>query len=142
MEITEVTKLVVNNWYLFAALVVVLALIAFDPLRRLIYRIGGVGPTELVTLLNRQNAVVLDVRDNKEFHAGHIVGAINVPLAELATRAGELDKYKSRPLVVSCRLGQSAAKAAVLLRKRGLENVNVLTGGMTAWERAQLPVEK
>jgi rhodanese-related sulfurtransferase len=101
-----------------------------------------VGPTELVNLINRQNAVVVDVRDANDFHAGHIVDAVNLPIAELQTRARELDKYKKRPIVLSCRAGQSAPKAAVLLRKHGLENVSVLAGGMTAWERAQLPVEK
>lgn len=142
MEIAVISKFVVANWHLFAALAVILVLIAFDPLRRLLFRIGTVGPTELVILLNRQNAVVVDVRDNKDYHAGHIVGAVNVPLAEMKVRAAELDKYKGRPVVLSCRIGQSAAKAAVLLRKRGLENVSVLAGGIAAWERAQLPVAK
>jgi rhodanese-related sulfurtransferase len=138
----EISKFVVNNWYLFAALIVVLAMIAYDPLRRLIYRVNQVGPTELVTLINRQHAVVVDVRDASDFRTGHVVGALNLPFTDLTNRAAELDKYKGRPIVFTCRLGQSAVKAAVLLRKRGLENVSFLAGGLSAWEKAQLPMEK
>jgi rhodanese-related sulfurtransferase len=142
MEINEITKFVWNNWYLFVALGVVLGLLALDPLRRLLYRLTYHEPAELVTLINRQNAVVVDVRDPGEYRTGHIVGSLNLPAADLPVRAAELDKYKTRPIVFAGRIGQGAVKGAILLRKRGFEQVGVLAGGIGAWERAQLPVEK
>jgi len=142
METTEITKFVVNNWYLFVALLVVLALLALEPLRRLLYRLKYHDPAEVVHLINRQDAVVVDVRDPNEFRAGHIAGALNLPAADLPVRAGELDKYKARPIVFAGAIGQAAVKGAILLRKRGFEHVGVLAGGIGAWERAQLPVEK
>ncbi len=138
----EITQFVIHNWYLFVALVVVLALLAAGPIMRLIHRVRAVGPSEVVMLINRQDGVVVDVRDSKEFHSGHIAHAVNLPFAELKARARELEKYKHRPLIVSCRAGETAAKTAIILRRLGFENVSVLAGGMAAWERSQLPVTK
>ena len=138
----EITKFVIHNWYLFAALVVVLGLLVAGPVIQLLHRVRAVGPSEAVILINRQDGVVVDVRDSKDFHTGHIAHAVNVPFAELKARVRELEKYKQRPLIISCRAGERSAKSAILLRKLGFENVAVLTGGMTAWERSQLPVTK
>jgi len=138
----DLTTFVIKNWYLFVALAVVLGLIAFEPLRHLLYKLKFVSPMEAVNLMNRQNAVVVDVREASEFRAGHIVGALDIPYKDLETRAPELDKYKTRPVIVVDRNGQGAVRAAVVFRKRGLEDVRILTGGVTGWLRAQFPVEK
>ena len=130
------------NWYLFVALVVVSALLSVEPIKQLIYRVQSVTPTEVVSLINHRNAVVVDVRDSKDFHAGHIIGAINLPSTEFTQRVGELEKHKKRPIVVSCQMGQRAGKSAALLRKHGFESVSIIAGGMNAWERSQLPVAK
>jgi rhodanese-related sulfurtransferase len=106
------------------------------------YRLTYHQPAEVVQLINRQNAVVVDVRDPNAFRAGHIVGALNLPTADLPARAAELDKYKARPVVLAAQFSQNAVRGAILLRKRGFEHVGVLAGGIGAWERAQLPVEK
>lgn len=138
----NLTTFIIKNWYLFVGLGVVLGLLAVDPLRRIIYRLKFVSPMEAVNLINRENAVIVDVRDAADFRAGHIVGAHGIPYADLKLRAAELDKHKSRPIIVVDRNGQGASKAAVVFRKRGLEDVRVLTGGIAAWLRAQFPVEK
>jgi len=138
----EIAQFVLHNWYLFVALIVVLALLAAGPVTRLIHRVPTLGPPETVMLMNRQNGVVVDVRDPKAFHAGHIAHAVNVPFQELAARVRELDKYKKRPVIVSAGPDQHAARGAIILRRHGFENVSVLAGGMNAWERAQLPVAK
>lgn len=105
---------------------------------------GGraVSPQELVNLVNRDGAVVIDVRDAKEFAQGHIVDAVNVPHAALGTRVGELDKYKSKPVVVACKMGQHAGPAGTVLRKAGFENVARLKGGVSGWLNENLPVVK
>jgi rhodanese-related sulfurtransferase len=138
----EITQFVINNWYLFLALVVVLALLAAGPVTELIHRVQKVSPAEAVQLINRQDGVVVDVRDPNDFRAGHITNALNVPFSEFKDRMRELEKYKQRPLIVTCRGGERAVKGAVMLRQRGFANVRVLAGGMAAWERSQLPLQK
>ena len=105
---------------------------------------GGqnVSPQELVNLVNRENAVILDVRDSSEFAEGHIVKSLNIPHASLAQRMTELNKHKDKPLIVACKMGQHAGTAGTLLRKSGFSNVSRLTGGISEWRNQNLPVVK
>ena len=105
---------------------------------------GGneVGPMAAVQLINRRNAVVLDVREQGEFNAGHISGAKNFPVASIEKRASDLKKYAKKPVLVSCASGSRSRAASATLRKIGFEDVHVLSGGITAWKQANLPVEK
>jgi rhodanese-related sulfurtransferase len=86
--------------------------------------------------------VVLDIRDRKEYQAGHIVQSINIPNSALEGRLDELKKYRERPIVVACKMGQNAGAAGTLLRKQGFENVSRLSGGMAEWRNQSLPVVK
>ena len=104
---------------------------------------GGVpnlSPAEAVTLINRSNAFVLDVRDEAEFASGHIADATHIPLADLEARIGELKKYQNKPILVNCQKGMRAAKACDILRKAEFTQVNNLQGGLSAWLEAKLPV--
>jgi len=104
---------------------------------------GGVpnlSPAEAVTLINRSNAFVLDVRDDAEFAGGHIADATHIPLANLEARIGELKKYQNKPILVNCQKGMRAAKACDILRKAEFTQVNNLQGGLSAWLEAKLPV--
>ena len=102
----------------------------------------GVSPQELVNLVNKEGAIVLDVRDSKEFAAGHIVDAVNVPHTALESRLSELEKYKEKPVTIVCKMGQHAGTAGALLRKAGFASVSRLSGGMTEWRNQNLPVVK
>jgi rhodanese-related sulfurtransferase len=102
----------------------------------------GVSPQELVNLVNKEGAVVLDVRDSKEFAAGHIVDAVNVPHTSLESRLAELEKYKEKPVTIVCKMGQHAGTAGAMLRKAGFASVSRLSGGMTEWRNQNLPVVK
>lgn len=109
-------------------------------------RKGAGGPwvstLQATQLMNRDDAVVIDLRAAADFANGHILGARNIPLADLERRAGELDKYKSKPVIVHCAQGNSSGDGLALLRKRGFGNVVNLSGGYAAWLQAGLPVEK
>jgi len=94
------------------------------------------------TRLYNDDALVLDVREDKEYAAGHIPKARHIPLGKLASRMQELDKFKSRPILVTCRSGQRSARACGMLKKAGFETVYNQAGGIIAWERANLPVAK
>jgi rhodanese-related sulfurtransferase len=101
-----------------------------------------VSALETVQLINRRDAVVLDVREPGEYAAGHITNARNVPEAKLADRIKELERYKSRPIVVSCGTGARSARAAAILQKAGFAEVFTLRGGIAAWQQASMPLEK
>jgi rhodanese-related sulfurtransferase len=101
-----------------------------------------IGAFEAVQLINRRDALVLDVREKGDYAAGHITHARQIPEAQLADRMKELDKYKSRPIVVCCRTGARASVVSATLRKQGFPEAFALRGGVTAWQQASLPLEK
>jgi rhodanese-related sulfurtransferase len=93
-------------------------------------------------LINHKNARVLDVREDSEYKSGHVLNAIHIPLGKLNARIGELEKYKGQPLVVVCRSGNRSSSACAALNKQGFEQTYNMAGGVMAWEKAKLPLEK
>jgi rhodanese-related sulfurtransferase len=129
---------IVSNWPLFLALVIILVMLARSWIGPDATR--SVGPTEVTRLINHDDAVVLDVRTDKEFQEGHILNALHVPLGMLDNRMAELQSYKTHSVVVACRTGAHSARASRALRKQGFQLVHTLAGGMLAWTGANLPV--
>lgn len=108
-------------------------------------RISGaaeVGPMEAVQLINRKDAVIIDLREPGEFGGGHAPNARNIPQGQLDKRLGELEKFKNRPIILVCQTGGRSHAATAQLKKAGLAEVLVLAGGINAWQQANLPVEK
>ena len=108
---------------------------------------GGAGAGELtatqaVQRINRDKAVVIDVRDAAEFAAQHVQGAKNLPLAELASRLPGEVKNKATPVILVCASGARARRAAAEAKKLGYEQSASLAGGVKAWLDAGLPVSK
>jgi rhodanese-related sulfurtransferase len=105
---------------------------------------GGpwVSPPQATLLINRDDALVVDVREPAEYGAGHVLGAKNLPLARVATSGADLAKRKEKPVIVYCETGNRSTSAAAALRKLGFTRVFSLSGGMKAWREAGLPVEK
>lgn len=99
-------------------------------------------PQDVTLLINRSKAAVVDVRDASEFAAGHLPEARNIPLGELDKRIGELEKFKSKSVVVVCKSGARASAAAAKLAKAGFTDVVNLDGGIAAWQKAGLPLAK
>ena len=132
-----------HNGLLLATAVISGAMLLWPFVRR---STGGPWVTiaQATHLINREDAVMLDVRESGEYDAGHILGARNVPLARLERNetGGELAKRKDKPLIVYDDGGERVAKAAAALRKQGFGRVVNLTGGLGAWKQAGLPVEK
>lgn len=135
-------QFVIDNWYLFVALAVILFLLAAGPISQQMHGIRNANTAQAIQLLNRENGVVVDVCEPKEFSAGHVPNAINLPLSSLKDRLRDLEKHKNKPIIVSCRSGNRSLKAAVILRKHGFATVYNLAGGLLAWERDNLPLEK
>ena len=103
---------------------------------------GGLSPVEATLLINRENAVVLDVRDAAEFATGHIPNARNIPFAELDGRIGELNKFKNKPVVLVCQSGSRSGKALAALTKAGFEKAQSLGGGLAGWQKDGHPLVK
>ena len=134
-------QFVQNNLLLFVVAFVSGAMLLWPLVRR---SAGGpwVNPTQATHLINREDALVIDVREPGEFAAGHVLGAKNVPLARLASGAGELAKRKDRPLIVYCDGSDRSGKALAALKKQGYTRVANLSGGLGAWQQAGLQLEK
>lgn len=126
-----------NHWELVLIFIGILALLSYD---LMLGDQGSLDPLEAVTVINRQDAAVVDVRSMEEFTKGHIVNAINIPMNSFVKQLGILEKYKERPIVVNCNSGGQSAQACNQLRKRGFKQVYNLRGGILAWENADLPV--
>ena len=97
---------------------------------------------EAVLMLNRGKPLILDVRDEAEFAAGHIQGAKHIPLADLSARLKEIEKFKEKPILVHCQKGSRARKACAILKAQQFSQLNNLEGGLDAWIEAKLPLVK
>lgn len=131
-----------QNWFLFAALVAVLAMLGMSYAMPMIYKIKSVSASQAIGLINRDDAVVVDVCEPKEFQAGHLPNAINMPLTKLSGNIGALGKYKDKPIIVACRTGNRSLKGAITLKKGGFDNVYSMSGGLAAWQKDNLPIER
>ncbi len=125
---------------------IVVALVSGGMLIWPLLRRGAGGPwvntLAATQLINRSDALVVDLRSTEDYAKGHILGAKNIPLADLERRAGELDKHRAKPVILHCGDGNRAGGGVTTLRKKGFESVHNLAGGYAAWQQAGLPVEK
>ena len=128
-----------DNWMLVALALISGAMLIGSLLGG---KLSGVEQADTLkaTRLYNDDALVLDVREDKEYAAGHIPKAKHIPLRQLAGRLNELDKFKSKPILVTCRSGSRSGHACRVLKKAGFETVYNQAGGIIAWERANLPV--
>ena len=104
--------------------------------------IKEVNTSDALQLINHKDAIVLDVRERSEYDAGHVLNAKFIPLGKLKERMGELEKYRDQPIVVVCRSGNRSGTACFLLAKQGFSQAYNLAGGILAWQKSQLPLEK
>lgn len=131
-----------NHPLLMAALILVVTLLVMNEFKRKLLGFKEVKPNDAVRLINQEDALVLDVREDKEFHDGHILNAVNIPLGLLESRLDEIEVHKDTPVIVYCRTGQRAAKAAALLQRQGFSSIYKLNGGMLAWADANMPLSR
>jgi rhodanese-related sulfurtransferase len=104
--------------------------------------IQEVDTTAALQLINHKDALILDVREQKEYDDGHVLNAKLIPLGKLHDRIGELEKFRERPIVVICRSGNRSSHATAQLSKQGFTQAYNLVGGVMAWQKANLPLER
>jgi len=132
-----------NHPILTAVWVVLFVMLIGSWIKSLFSPIKQVTPTELTMLVNRSNALVVDIRAEADFNKGHITGAKHLPLVDIEKQqVASLEKHKAEPIILVCQAGMSAQKAAASLLKQGFSTVSVLQGGMSSWTGASLPVVK
>ena len=99
-------------------------------------------PIEATMLINREDAVVVDVRAPGEYEKGHLPNARHLPLSDLERRSTELEKFRARPLILYCNSGTTVAKGIAALKKAGFEKLYTLRGGLYEWEKAGYPITR
>ncbi|PJG58792.1 rhodanese-like domain-containing protein [Aeromonas cavernicola] len=94
-------------------------------------------------LINRESAVVLDIRSQEEYAKGHLAGAQHLPFTQIqSNNLGTVEKHKDAPIIVVCESGMTAGGAGRHLSKAGFKQVYTLSGGMAQWRADNLPVTK
>jgi rhodanese-related sulfurtransferase len=130
-----------NHPFLVAAAAILAVLAIVIEIRQRSRGSSAVSPADAVRLAN-SGAVFVDVRDAKDYEAGHIIDARHVPAAEVASRAESLKKYREKPVIVYCESGFASAGAARALRANGFSKVVTLRGGLNSWRQENLPIVK
>jgi len=136
IEFTNSHPLLVGSFF------AVLTLLVFNLFGGRMRGYNAASPADATTLINRNDAVVLDVRTDKEFNEGHIINSIHIPQADIKARIKELEKHKDKPIIVSCRSGQRSGQVCGTLKKQGFDNIYNLAGGVGAWQSANFPLTK
>jgi rhodanese-related sulfurtransferase len=119
----------------------ILLLLVLSELQHRLGRTRELSPAEATRMLNHDNAVLIDMRSDKDYREGHIVNAINAPLVD-GKPPETLGKYRDRPVIVYCQRGQRSTGYCGQLGKQGFESVYNLQGGLNNWQKADLPLTK
>ena len=133
---------VVEYWYLFAMLAVIIIMLTIDPAARGAAGAKSLSPLQLPQIQARENALVVDVNETDAFKTGHISQALNLPMSKFEDSLGKLKKKHDRAIIITCETGAKSSKAATILKKNEFTNLYILTGGLAAWKKENLPLEK
>lgn len=131
-----------NHPYLVGSFFALLTLFVFNEFKRSARGYSEVSPQEATRMINHDKAVLVDVRDDKEYAQGHIINALHIPLGDLSSNTGKLEKHKKKPIIAYCRSGNQSGTACRQLQKDGFENVYNLRGGVQAWQKDNLPLTR
>ena len=131
-----------NNWPLILVMVVSGGMLLWPLIQHRLSPMREIGALQATQLINRKNALMLDVRETKEYEGGRVPNAVHLPVSQLAGRAAELKRFMSRPVVAYCDRGNRSRTAVATLTKLGFAEVYTLRGGLRAWQDAGLPLEK
>lgn len=129
-------QFIAEQWILTAALLVLITLLIMHETRK---SGPSLSPQQAITMVNSEQGIFLDVRDAATYKQGHIADAVNIPVTKLAARMAELEKYRDKPIVLVCKMGQQSGSAGKQLKAGNFERVYKMKGGMMEWGNLQLP---
>ena len=135
----EFFSFIEHAWIYFLFLAVLLLALYFTESKK-----AGVSVStqEATRLMNKDNALVLDIREEKEFKTGHIIGSVSFPATETEKRIQELEKFKDRQIIIVCKLGHSSGSITKRLSSMGFSKVVRLSGGINEWQASSLPLKR
>ncbi|RBO84688.1 rhodanese-related sulfurtransferase [Marinomonas aquiplantarum] len=129
----------INHWEMVAVFFAILITLIFVEQKG---GAQGITPAAATTLMNNEEAVVVDIRTEKEFNAGHITGAISIPATKMKDNLHRLEKHKDAPIILVCKSGITAGPSAKDLKKQGYSKVYKMQGGIAEWQSSNLPLVK
>jgi rhodanese-related sulfurtransferase len=128
-----------EQWMLVGALVVAVGLLVQHESRK---SGQSLSPQQAINLVNAEDGIFVDLREGSEYGKGHIASAVNIPAPKIDSRLSELDKYKEKPVVLVCKMGQHSGAVGKKLGQAGYSRVYRMSGGMMEWGQQQLPLVK
>ena len=133
----EFNLFLIDYWYFSVPLFFFIFLFAYSEMNK-----GGkkIEPNELTRLINKENAILIDLRKKEDYEKGHITTALNYPHEEFDNQMHELDKYKEHPIILVCDMGRNSANISEKLKKAEFEKTFRLNGGMMTWTQENLPI--
>ena len=135
----DLTVFITHHPFLSAATLAVLILVMLVEFIRAKRNVFNINPAEVTQLINRENALVIDIRQNEVYRKSHIIDALSIDTKDIHKQPNKLEKFKARPIIIVDNSAHESQKIAALLLKRGY-NAYSLSGGMRAWNEAQMPV--
>jgi rhodanese-related sulfurtransferase len=142
VNFSELQTFAGDHAYLALALGALTIALVYNEMSSLFRGYKGVGPAMATALINRDSALVVDLRPQGDFEKGHIPGSKNVQMSQFDPENKQLTAARALPIVLVCKAGQTSGDAARRLHKAGFERVFVLDGGIGAWQQADLPLVK
>jgi rhodanese-related sulfurtransferase len=141
---TQLTEFAANHEILSIAFVALLLLTFLNEMKLATRRYSSLTPAGAVQIMNNEedNTLILDVREPSETASGKIAKAVQIPVSSIDKRIGELEKHRDKQIIVYCKSGTRSGIACKALNKAGFEHVHNLSGGIMAWQEAQLPLVK
>lgn len=138
----ELGTFIVNNGLLFAAFFALLLMLIGSEVKRKFLGFKEIATKDAIQLINKEDAVVIDVRSEDDFAAGHIINAHHAPVGVIEARIHDItsDK-KDQPVLIYCDDGRLSAKAGQILHLQGWSRVYKLKGGLMSWTGDNYPLE-
>ncbi|VEG92352.1 rhodanese-like domain-containing protein [Legionella spiritensis] len=136
----HLSQFIINHWMLCSLLIIILALIFFYERQEQKKHGKELSPHEAVSLINHDNAIVIDLRDAESYRKGHIIDSIRASSEDF--EQNRMNKYKNKPVILVCARGLQSAPLAGKLRAMGFTRPMALSGGIQAWQTADLPIIK
>lgn len=137
----DLTSFIINHPLLNLAGGIVLILLIILEFIRSRRNAFNISPTQVTQLINRENAVVIDIRPQDAFRDGHVIDALSISRQDILQNPKKLEKFRARPLIIVANASSESQKIAALLLKQGY-NAYSLSGGIRAWNEAQMPLVK
>ena len=136
----QLGEFITNHLIMVSIFTILLVVLIKTLITDLTQKGSNINTTEATQLINREDAIVIDIRDKGEFEGGHIINALNIPFNDIKTQADKLAKYKEQPVIICCRSGLTAGSAISPVKAAGVERVYRLKGGIDSWRAANLPL--